>query len=325
MPDDQFMLSGLRVPPAAFVRRLRARLEALDIESTAYRPPKLRWAAGFAAVLALSAALSFPSVRAAAVAFLDVFRVVNFAPVAVQRQQMNLLGPQGIDLPGILGQETEVLQKAGPPQRVPTLQAAGAMAGIQIDLPTWRPVGLGLQQVDVLGTRSWRFTASTARLQQALTSLGIDDLTVPTSIDGQTVRLQVAPVVRIAYGDGSRQAFLMESRQPLVSLPAGTDLPQLAEIALRMLGVDRTQAYAIAQTVDWRTTLMVPIPADVSNFRQVNINGHAGLLLATTRQTARDKRPVESSRIMWSSGDLVFALIGNLPPDELFDMAQSIQ
>lgn len=326
MSDDQFMSSGLRVPPTVFVRQLRARLDELDVESSsAPRGPRLRWVAGSTAVLALAAALGFPSVRAAATAFLDYFRIVNYAPVAVQPHQLSLLGPQGIDLPAVLGQEAETLQEAPPPQRVPSPQAAAALAGVPVSLPAWRPVGLDLQHVDVLGARSWRFTASTSRLQQVLGSLGIDDLTVPTSINGQSVTLQVAPVVRIAYADGSRQAMLLESRQPVVSLPAGTDLPQLAEIALRVLGIDRTQAYEIAQSFDWRTTLMVPIPADVSNFRRVDIAGHAGLLIVANRRLAQGKRPVESSRIMWSTNSRVFALVGNLPPGELFDMAQSVQ
>lgn len=326
MSDEQFMSSGLRVPPTAFVRQLRARLDELDVESSsAPRAARLRWVAGSTAVLALAAALSFPSVRAAAAAFLDYFRVVNYAPVAVQPRQLSLLGPRGIDLPAVLGQETETLQAATPPQRVPTPQAATGLAGIPIGLPAWRPVGLDLQHVDVLGSRSWRFTANTARLQQVLSSLDIDDLTIPTSLNGQSVAVQIAPVVRIAYGNGGRHATLLESRQPVVSLPAGTDLPQLAEIGLRVLGIDRTQAYEIAQSFDWRTTLMVPIPADVSNFRRVNIEGHPGLLIVTNRRTGQDRRLVESSRIMWSTDDRVFALVGNLPPEELFDMAQSIQ
>lgn len=326
MSDDQFMSSGLRIPPTVFVRQLRARLDELDVESSiAPRAARLRWVAGSTAVLAAAAALSFPSVRAAATAFLDYFRIVNYAPVAVQSHQLSLLGPRGIDLPAVLGQETQTLQAPAPPQRVPTPQAAAPMAGIHISVPAWRPVGLDLQQVDVSGSRSWRFTANTSRLQQVLSSLGIDDLTIPAAINGQSVALQVAPVVRIAYGNGGRQATLWESRQPVVSLPAGTDLPQLAEIALRVLGIDRAQAYEIAQSFDWRTTLMVPIPADVSNFRRVNIQGHPGLLIVTNRRTARDRRPGESSRIMWSTDDRVFALVGNLPPDQLFDMAQSIQ
>ena len=325
MSDDDFMFSGLRTPPTAFVRQLRARLEAADLEwGSAPRIPRLRWAAAIAGVLILGAALTQPSVRAAAMTFLDFFRVVNFAPVSVQADRLSQLGEQGIDLPRILGQQTQRLQPPPAPRVVATAEAAGAAAGIALALPAWRPVGLDLQRIEVKGSQAWRFTASTRKLEQVLTSLGIDDLSVPASIDGQAVTMSVPPVVRIVYGDQTRSAVLMESRQPQVSLPAGTDVAQLAEIALRVLGVDREEAYRMAQSIDWRTTLLVPIPADVSNFRQVDIEGHAGLLMTMARRTARGRLPVES-RILWSTGDRVFALIGNVPPNDLFDMAQSMQ
>lgn len=327
MLDDEFMLSGLRAPPPTFVRQLRARLEAADLECGSATPiPRLRWAAAVGAALILGAAFTQPSVRAAAMAFLDFFRVVSFAPVSVQQDRLDRLGGQGINLPEILGQQTQELQAPAPPRVMATAAAAGAAAGIPLALPTWRPVGLDLQRIEVKGSQAWRFTASTRKLQQVLTSLGIDDLSVPASIDGQAVTLSVAPVVRIVYGDGTRLAVLMEARQPQVSLPTGTDLAQLAEIALRVLGIGRAEAYRIARSVDWRTTLLVPIPADVSNFRRVDIEGHEGLLVTRARKTgtARGRLPAES-RILWSDGGRVFALVGNLPASDLFDMAESMQ
>lgn len=329
MSDDAFMLSGLRKPPQEFVRRLREDLEELDVEWSAARAPRFRWAAGLAAAAVLAAAFSLPPVRAAATAFLDFFRVVNFAPVSVQAARLSQLGQQGIDLPRILGQETQELRKPSPPQRVASPQAAAAAAGIPLGQPTWMPVGIELQRIEVKGSQAWRFTASTAKLQQVLTALGIDDLQAPTSIDGQVVTMSVAPIARLTYSDGTsagaggRHVLLIESRQPAISLPQGVDLAQLGEIALRVLGADRAEAYRIAQGVDWRTTLIVPIPADASSFRKVDIEGHEGLLIVTTRKTG-GRLPAES-RILWSSGDRVFALIGNLPPSQLFDMAQSIQ
>lgn len=324
MSDDAFMLSGLRKPPQEFVRRLRERLEEVDVEWSATRVPKLRWAAGLAAALVLTSAFALPSVRAAAAAFLDFFRVVNFAPVSVQAARVRQLGRQGIDLPRILGQQTRALQRPAPPQAVASPEAAAKAAGIPLGQPTWLPVGLGLQRIDVVGGEAWRFTASTAKLQQVLTSLGIDDVSVPPSIDGQVVTMSVAPVVRLSYADGNRHALLVEARQPEITLPRGVDLAQLGEIALRVLGADRTEAYRMAQGIDWRTTLIVPIPADVSTFRKVNIEGHEGLLVVTAPKAAGGRSPAES-RLLWSAGDRVFGLVGNLPPDQLFDMAQSVQ
>lgn len=327
MSEDEFMLTGLRAPPAALVRRLRVRLAQLDAEPSpalTHAPP-LRWAAVFAAALVLGAALTLPSVRATAQAFLDLFRVVDFTPVPVQRARLEaLLGRQEIDLPKILGEQTEALSKPGPPQTVSSPEAAGTLAGMPIGLPTWRPAGFELKRVQVLPGRSLRFTADVRKLQGVLDSLGIHDVSVPTSIDGRVVMASIAPIVRIAYGNGGQYFAVVESRQPVVSLPQGLDLANLADTALRVLGVGSEQAYRIAQSVDWRTTLIVPLPADAAVFRKVEVQGHPGLLVVRARTTARGGQPPES-QLIWSSGNRVFALLGNLPPSELYDMAQSFQ
>ncbi len=324
MPDDAFMLSGLRNPPPEFVRQLQDHLQELDVEWGAARVPRFRWAAGLAAAAVLAGSFSLPPVRAAAMAFLDFFRVVNFAPVSVQAYRLKQLGAQGIDLPRILGEQTQEVQKPAAPRRMASPDAAAAAAGMPLVQPTWLPVGMQLQRIEIVGSQAWRFTASTAKLQQVLTALGIDDLRVPAALDGQVVTMSVAPAIRMGYGNDNRHVLLVESRQPQISLPQGVDLAQLGEIALRVLGADRAEAYRIAQGIDWRTTLVVPIPADVSSFRKINIEGREGLLVVTARKTARGRLPVES-RILWSTGDRVFGLIGNLPPRELLDMAQSVR
>jgi hypothetical protein len=325
MSDDEFMLAGLRPPPAAFARRLRARLAERDGGPRRFlrHGPPLRWAAVLVAVLAAGAALTVPSVRAAAEAFLDLFRVVNFAPVAVQQGRLEaLLGRQAIDLPKILGQQTDVLTKPGRWQTVASPAAAGTLAGLPLSLPAWRPAGFEAKRIEVLPRQALRFTANARKLQGVLDSLGIHDLSVPASVDGKVVTASTAPIVRISYGNGSQRFRVIESRQPVVSIPPGLDLANLADAALRVLGVGSAEAYRLAQSIDWRTTLIVPIPADASLFRQIDVRGHSGLLVVSARTSARGRLPVES-RVIWSTGDRVFALVGNLPPTELFDMAQS--
>jgi hypothetical protein len=193
-----------------------------------------------------------------------------------------------------------------------------------MSLPTWRPAGFALQRTEVLPSQAWRFTASARRLQSVLDSLGIHDVSVPSSLDGQVVTASAAPIVRVSYADGRQHFSVVESRQPVVSIPQGIDLANLADIALRVLGVASDEAYRLAQGVDWRTTLIVPIPADAAAFRQVSVQGHPGLLVVSVRQSARGRLPGEA-RLIWSSGNRVFALIGDVPPTELFDMAQSFQ
>jgi hypothetical protein len=325
--DDQFMYSGLRKPRAEFARKLSDRLDRVESEPAVWqRPRPMARAAAYAAALVLVVGLfAFPSVRAGARAFLDLFRVVNFAPVAVQPARIKeLVASAEIGLPQLLGEQIEVLKAPTPPQTVVTTEAAGAAAGIRVRVPAWRPVGLEPELIEVAADHAVRVTANTAKLKALLDALAIDDLRVPDEIDGQSVTMRIPAVVRVTYRDQSRVVTLMQARQPEVAFPAGLDLASLAEIGLRVLGIERTEAHRFARNVDWRTTLMVPVPTDVSVFRQVDVQGNPGLLIEGSRSAAQGKPGMET-RILWSSGGSIFALVGNVRSVELFEMAQSVQ
>ena len=190
--------------------------------------------------------------------------------------------------------------------------------------PAWRPVGLEPQLIEVSADQTLRFTASTVKLKRVLDAFGIDDLSLPDGIDGQSATVHVPAIVRVTYRSQNRDVMLLQARRPEVSFPAGIDLASLAEIGLRVLGMKPGEAHRFAQNVDWRTTLIVPVPADVSVFRQVDVQGNPGLLIVTVRRSARGVLP-QDSRVLWSSGDSVFALVGNVQPTELFEMAQSVR
>jgi hypothetical protein len=325
--DDDFMLSGWRKPPPDFVRQVRERLHELDYEvaSLPRFKPISRIAACLAALVLVVGAFTFPAVQAAARAFLDLFRVVNFAPVSVQAERVAaLMDRQKLDLPRMLGEQVEVLKAPGVRQTVADPAAAGIAAGIQVRMPAWRPVGLEPQLIDVSPDEAMRFTASTAKLRRVLDAFGIDDLSVPDGIDGRSVTVHVPAIVRVSYRGQGHNVMLLQARQPEVAFPPGIDLASLAEIGLRVLGVKPGEAHRFAQSVDWRTTLIVPVPADIQVFRTVDIQGNPGLLIETVHRSARGFLP-EESRVLWSSGDSVFALVGNVRPTELFEMAQSVQ
>ena len=123
--DDQFLSSGLRPPQADFTRQLRDRLHRMDAENAVRRQPRpmARVAAYAAAVLLALSAFALPSVQAGARAFLDLFRVVNFAPVAVQTDRISaLMKSQDLDVPRMLGEQVQVLKAAGQIETVPTVE-----------------------------------------------------------------------------------------------------------------------------------------------------------------------------------------------------------
>jgi hypothetical protein len=324
MNDD--FLNGLRQdPPNEFARQLKARLRALDTPARRSPSRATRWAALAASLAAISVSFMFPSVRAGAQAFLDLFRISTFAGVAFDPQRLAELGSNGLDWPQIIGEQVEVLEQPAAPVSYATPEEAGTAAGIRVYQPTWTPRELALTETTVAGGTAVRFTASTAKLQLLLDSLGIDDVSVPTGIDGQQASVHVSPIVTMTYTSRTGRATLVQSRSPDVSFPAGLDLPALAEIGLRILGLNRREAYRIAQSVDWRTTLLVPVPVNAASFEQVDVQGESGLIIESSgRAEGLEGRPGETT-VLWSHAGNVYALHSGLPKQELIVMAQSLQ
>lgn len=201
------------------------------------------------------------------------------------------------------------------------IDAAGASAGFPVRLPTALPPGLALTGIEVAGEHAARITGDTTALHQMLEALGIRDLRVPSALDGQTALVKVPPVVRIRYDYGNQHVGFYQGRSPEVTLPAGVDLPMLGEIGLRILGLDRTEAYRLAQAIDWRSTLIVPVPATATTFRQVQVRGHRGLLVETA--SASERRP--PNMVLWSEGEQVYGLRGELLSLTLLQMANSVE
>ena len=343
--NDEF-LHGLRQdPPAAFARRLKSRLQALDAPAVPHeRSPAWRWLATAASVAALAFAFTLPSVRSAAEAFLDYFRVVNFAGIAFDPQRTQQLWQNAsIDLPALIGKDPAVQgAPPAPPVAYSTLEEASAAAGTRLRVPTWLPTGFAQTGVEVAGAHEFSVTADTSKLQTVLDALGITDVSIPAGLDGQVVSVAIPPVARILYDDGGRRLTLVQSRSPVVSFPAGVDLASLAEIGLRLLGFERAEAYRFAQTVDWRSTLLVPVPATAARFHQVEVQGGTGLVIETDNANpliAPDQQVQTStgvaapaggprrggSVVLWSSTDSVFALLAPLPATDVLQVAESVQ
>ena len=118
----------------------------------------LPWAALFVAMRrGAPLAGSVAGLYAGAAAFLDLFRVVNFAPVAIQPERLKELAAnaQQLDLPHLLGNQAEVLKDSGPPQEVANAEAAGTAAALAAEC------GVNARSVDM------------KRLQERLRNQGV--------------------------------------------------------------------------------------------------------------------------------------------------------
>jgi len=311
---------------------LRERLRRSEDAAPAKRSPlpwRLNPALGaLAAVIAVVLLFTIPSVRASAQAFLDLFRVRNFAVVQVDQARLDrireLHTQAGRDPGMILFDDVEKVKDPGEPRVFTDPVAAGQAAGFQALVPATIPGGMRADTILVQGETEARMTVNGAKLRSLLTSLGIDDVTVPPQLDGTRVTAHMSPALCVRYRGDRSQAALIQARSPEVSLPQGLDLPQIGEIGLRIVGLSAAEAHRFAQSIDWHTTLLVPVPTNASSFREVSVRGHKGLLVSTTGE-GNIHHPRRGSVLLWSEGDMVYALSGTLDEMNLMQMANSLR
>lgn len=322
--DDKFLHSYGKDPSPGYARRLRETLR--EIEEPARRPlwrPLVAAAAGLAVLVALFA---FPAVRAGAQAMLDMFRVRNFVAVSFDPARLEKLRALKENRAMLVFDRQEVIQDPGKPVVEPSPAAAGAVAGFAVQSPSFLPNGLVLDTVAVTGEGRARLGASTTRLREVLNALDLRDVQVPPNLDSQDLMVHTYPVVAQSYRAEKHHLQLLQSRNPEVSMPAGVDLPRLGEIGLRILGIDAGEAHRLASSIDWRSTLLVPVPTTASSFVQVTVQGNPGLLVTTKGEEAEgNKRRRAGSVLLWTQGDRVFALAGTLESRDMVQVAESVR
>lgn len=329
--DDRF-LNGLRREPAPeFAHELHERLRRQGpavAPARAWRPLRLAapLAGGVAAALVVLS-FAFPAVRASAQAFLDLFRVRNFAAVTIDPARLERLREQKLDLESLLTDPVQTPARHPGPRVVASLQEASALAGFAVRVPAERPAGFVPDTIAVVEGTTSSFRVHTAPLREALEKLDIRDLQVPAGLDGQTVTVSTTPAVAQRFVRGSERVELVQARSPEVSLPAGTDLERLGEIGLRVAGLDPDEARRFARSIDWRSTLVVPVPLNASSFTEATVHGARALVVTYKEQAGEGGQGHRrgGTLLLWSEGEMVYAMTGNLHSVLLVQMAESVR
>ena len=319
--DDRFLHSHRRSPSPGYARRLRERLRG--IEDPAPRPVWRPFVAAAASLAVLVALFAIPAVRVGAQAMLDMFRVRNFVGVSFNPERLEKLRSLKQDNAMMVFDRQQVIQDPGKPSVQPSMGAASAVAGFRVESPGFLPKGLALDTVAVTGEGRAQIGASSARLREVLDALGLRDVQVPPNLDTQDITVHTYPVVAQSYRSEKHRLALLQSRNPEVSMPAGVDLPRMGEIGLRILGMDAGEAHRLAQSIDWRSTLLVPVPTTATSFRQVTVKGNPGLLVTASGESGAKNRA--GGVLLWTEGDRVFALRGTLDGRDLMEVAESVR
>ena len=323
-----FLASAAQAPDRASAQQALRRFhqEYIQKETSMFKKwfasPALRYAA--VALLLIILIASIPATRALADQLLSLFRVQQVAVVQVDftgMQQLTGEGPIGQQISQLLSNSITITQKPGDPLNAADAAQASQLAGFTVRLPQGKTVS----EINVLKASAYSFKIDRAKAQALLDEAGRSDLLLPASIDGQNISITIPAGVSAAYGTcpspksddserslgggsvGRRYAdciLLAEIPSPIVSAPAEVNVPQLAQIGLEFTGMTSAEAAAFTASVDWTSTLVIPIPKNAATYRQVSVDGVTGTLI----QRPADDAPQFS--LIWIKDGIIYAIGG---------------
>lgn len=341
-------LASLDAPPSAMeanpqiaLARFRANLplpepQRLPLFARLFSPnSRLVWAASLAAAI-LVISLMFPATRSFAQRLLATLRVERVQTVAVDFGPGNNNGAsrQPLEALSRLLSENAVVTTNEKEFPVDSQQAATQAAGFPVrvlssrtDSPTF----------NVSGAHAFHLTLDRSRLQDVLDEAGRSDLLLPATLDGATVSVQVPRAVAVKYGackkendqtpDPSSTAadpclILIQAPSPIVNVPSDLNIQQLAEIGLQLGGWDPVKARQFTQSVDLKSTLVLPIPHNVQSYETVNIHGIRGTLMQFPN-TRNSDHP--SFGLIWVDGGIIYSILGQGDSSSAVQLASSLQ
>jgi hypothetical protein len=158
-------------------------------------------------------------------------------------------------------------------------------------------------------------------------------------VDGATLRVDIPAGATVEYGvcpsgtegefvtDGpadwdvlSTCVMLAQVPSPSVEAPPDLNVAQLAELGLQFTGMTTEEAAAFSQSVDWTTTLVLPLPRHAGNYVPVSVDGVTGNLI----YRGPDEAPARYM-LLWVKDGIIHALSGFGEQDEALALANSIQ
>ena len=281
---------------------------------------------GVAAACALVLLLSFAPDRTWAQKFLAMLRVQKLAVVPVDFSALSAAGNAGHGklLAQLISDNVVVTMDPGKPAAAADLQSAREMAGFNVR--ALNTLGLP-ERISVNGEGAFHMTLDRDRMQAVLDGAGRSDIQIPASVDGGTVAVHAPKLVRMSYGacsgkDASSDACIVFSQtpSPTVSVPPSLNISALAEAGLQVAGMSAAEAHQFCQTVDWSSTLVIPVPQTGGSYRTVSVDGVDGTLI---EGTPHGNYP-GGYLLIWVKNGVVYSLSGKGSSDKALSAAASL-
>ncbi|MGQ9586004.1 MAG: anti-sigma factor family protein [Anaerolineae bacterium] len=297
----------------------RVNMAKQTIMSPRWRPASI----AVTALILVAILFSFAPVREAAADFLGVFRVRKFAVIPVDLAQLERLEDVANLVEATLGRPT-FLREPGAPQTVADAQEASALAGFQVRVPAALPEGAHLQEFSVATGPAVRLEVPLSTAQALLETLDLQDVALPKA-ETLVAEADFFPIVHQEYRIGTGTLTILQTPSPSASLTPEADPTVLGEAVLRLMGLPAEEARRLAQTIDWTSTLVVPLPTDVARFREVDVGGVTGLWLEEKVQGQGSARS-RTVLVLWQRDGVIYVVTGqNLQDSLVLQVADSLR
>jgi hypothetical protein len=298
--------------------------------------PVIRFGTATALILAL--VLAFPGTRALAGELLKLFRVQQVTVVPVDftgLEQLTGDGSLGNQFTDMISSSMQMTQKPGDPTEAANAEEASQLAGFTVRVPQ----GMNPSQIYVTHAAAFTLTVDRTKAQAILNEAGRSDLVLPDSIDGAKISVDIPSSASVAFGtcpkpgeggSGNHEQSATERRypdcvilaqipSPSVNAPADLDIEALARLGLEFTGMRPDEAAQFTSTVDWTSTLLVPIPRNAAHYEQVTVDGVTGTLI---------RRPADDApqfALLWVKDGIIYAISGlGANSEQAIQMANSL-
>lgn len=329
----QVLDSGAVPSTAASIRmriqeRIETHREMTSMWQTAfsrkYRPV---WASAFV-IAVVVIVLAVPPVRALAGRFLYLFRAQEIQTVYVDGQKLNDQVQKlrsSPEMAQILAKDLKIEPK-GERHQVTSPVQASQEAGIQVRVPKafdeaakWyiQPGAKISMDVDL------------SRVRAVLDEMGDSHIELPPALDGAKVNFDLQAAAVAFFGEcgevgqsekrmlGSGCYMLTQVLSPTVSAPGGLNIDEIATPLLQVMGMTEAEAKEFSQTVDFTTTMLVPIPRNVSSAETVAVDGVKGNLIRYSGS--------ERFLLIWIKNEVVHSLTGAGDKEKALEIANSLE
>ncbi len=315
---------GFTPEPAAALRSVQARIRMDE----AARPPSWterwldrtspRWrplATPAIAVLLAVALVTGLTATGVAQSLVRVFEPRTVAPVQVSSSDFAARGPL-LDYG-----EVKWLPSAPTLQQLSDATAAAAQSGLPVLLPASLPKGVsGPASFGVISHASGSLTFDAQRLRASAAKNGVHVNPMPARIDGSKLVVNAGPALLEVWGLAATTneaevptLVIAQTRVPTVD-STGATAAELEDYLLSQPGVPPDIAAQIKAIKDPSTTLPIPIPKGLATTEQVQVNGAPGLLI----------KAALGAGVVWQRNGVIYAVGGQLTPDQVLTIATSL-